>query len=281
MDSVPGHGVTTPWGQTKRILSFSELGRKSLLGRHFALKMTYFGTNLTLMLFSFQMILKMKPKVEAMNSVNISKIRFSRALAAVSLACLYLSFQAMGHTRFANQTGKPDRRQTTTRSNESGAVSPAADAVQDDVQQLLVRSIADLSHQVEKLGEEVRLLRRDAQHNSLTLELILSEERLERLETRLQETLDNKSQLDAREADIQRRMKNIQGELVLRGGLRRDESEAAIRSELQRGLDEVHAQQTANHQRSADLQAQIVELRHRVEVLTKRLDQSAEKPLQK
>src|SRR5438128_1453617 len=115
------------------------------------------------------------------------------------------------------------------------------------------RVVTDLSTQVGLLAEELRAMRRETERNSAMLELLLNEDRLSKLEDKLQQANDNKAQLDAREQEIQRRMRNIQGELALRGGLRRDEAEAAIRSELQRSQDDVHAQQAFYQQRIAEL----------------------------
>jgi uncharacterized protein involved in exopolysaccharide biosynthesis len=127
-------------------------------------------------------------------------------------------------------------------------------------------------------------LRRETERNSGTMELLLNEDRLEKVEDKLQDALNSKAQLDAREQDIQRRMRNIQGELVLRGGLRRDESEAALRAEFQRVLDEVRTQQTAHQQRIAELNSQATRLQARVETLRKKIeieDAKAEKKEEK
>lgn len=134
------------------------------------------------------------------------------------------------------------------------------------------RAVTDLSTQIGLLADELRMMRRDAERNSAMLELLLNEDRLSKLEDKLQQANDAKAQLDAREQDIQRRMRNIQGELVLRGGLRRDEAEAAIRADLQRSLDDVRAQQAVYQQRIAELNDQAARMRARVETLRKKLE---------
>jgi len=63
----------------------------------------------------------------------------------------------------------------------------------------------------------------------------------------------------------------------LRGGLRRDEAEAAIRAEIQRALDDVHNQQAGYQQRSAELIEHSTRVRARVEALRKKFDSMEEK----
>ena len=134
------------------------------------------------------------------------------------------------------------------------------------------RAITNLSAQIGLLTDEMRKLRRESQRNSAMMELLLNEDRLAKLEDKIQEAVNNKAQLDAREQEIGRRMRNIQAELSLRGVLRRDEAEAAVRSELQRALDDVRSQQAASQQRIAELNEQAVRLRARVETLRLKLD---------
>jgi hypothetical protein len=134
------------------------------------------------------------------------------------------------------------------------------------------RALTNLSTQIGFLTNELQKLRLETERNSATMELLLNEDRLAKVEDKLQDALNFKAQLDAREQDIQRRMRNIQGELVLRGGIRRDESEAALRAEFQRALDDVRSQQTAHQQRLAELTAQSTRLEARVEALRKKLE---------
>ena len=205
----------------------------------------------------------------------------ARTLVAGAILMAALLFQAgASPLRQDRQVDKTQRPRTSNRSQEP-ADTQGVDQAQADAQAMLLKSLSDLSNQVARLANEVSRLRKENERNSATLELALGEERLNKLEDKLQDALDRKSQLDAREVDVQRRMKNIQSELVLRGGLRRDESEAALRTELQRSLDDIHAQQSAYHQRAAELQSQIAELRNRIEVLRKRLEKGEEKSVEK
>ena len=58
----------------------------------------------------------------------------------------------------------------------------------------------------------------------------------------------------------------------MRGFLRRDEGEAALRTEYQRALDDTHNQQQQLQQRISELQAQVTGLRARVDTLRRRLE---------
>lgn len=136
----------------------------------------------------------------------------------------------------------------------------------------LRRELASLSIQIGALAEELRMMRNDTQRNSAVMELLLNEDRLAKLEDKIQEAGDHKAQLDAREQEITRRQRNIQGELMLRGGLRRDETETAIRNELQRALDDNRVQQSTNQQRLNELNEQAIRLRARVETSRKKLE---------
>ncbi|MEK6320875.1 MAG: SPOR domain-containing protein [Acidobacteriota bacterium] len=154
-------------------------------------------------------------------------------------------------------------------SDQDEKIEPAQTQEPDEAMR---RALTNLSNQIGLLADELRMMRRETERNSAMLELLLNEERLAKLEDKIQGAIDNKAQLDAREQEIGRRTRNIQGELVLRGGLRRDEAEAAIRADLQRALDDVRSQQTVYQQRVGELNAQAAGLRARVETLRKKLE---------
>jgi chromosome segregation ATPase len=135
------------------------------------------------------------------------------------------------------------------------------------------QAITLLTAEMISLGAEVQRLRKVTERNAATMELLLNEERLSKMEDRIRDATDRKAQLDAREQEIQRRMRNIPAELIGRGALRRDEAEIAIKAELQRALDDVHGQQTSYQQRITDLNAEAERLRARVETLRKKVDQ--------
>jgi chromosome segregation ATPase len=135
------------------------------------------------------------------------------------------------------------------------------------------QAITQLTAEMISLGSEVQRLRKVTERNAATMELLLNEERLSKMEDRIRDATDRKAQLDAREQDLQRRMRNIPGELIGRGALRREDAEAAVKAELQRALDDVHSQQTSYQQRITDLNADAERLRARVETLRKKVDQ--------
>ena len=137
--------------------------------------------------------------------------------------------------------------------------------------------MSNLSTQMDLLTKEMRLLRKATERNSMLIELLLYEERLAKIEEKLDAAIMLKSDLDAREADLQRRMKNIQQEVMLRGGLRRDEVEAALKADIQRALEDIKTRQTLQQDRISELQAQVARLRARVEALRKKLDREDEK----
>ena len=172
-----------------------------------------------------------------------------------------------------NPAGRPAQTKPQKPVPEPVENTQSTTPIQDN-DELMRQALRNLSTQIGLLTEEMQRLRRQTERNSGTMELLLNEDRLAKAEDKIQEATNYKAQLDAREQDIQRRMRNIQGELLLRGGLRRDESEAAIRTELQRALEDVRSQQAAQQARLAELVDQAARLRTRVETLRKRLEVS-------
>lgn len=169
-------------------------------------------------------------------------------------------------------TTKPRQEKTGQRPKPEAVekIEPIPNSAEAD--DAMRRAVTSLTSQIELLTEEVRGLKRETERSSGMLELLINEERLAKLEDKIQEAANQKAQLDAREQEIQRRMRNIQGELVFRGGLRREEAEAAARNDLQRALEEVRAMQIASGQRAAELNEQATRLRSRVETVRKRLE---------
>src|SRR5262249_52289017 len=144
-----------------------------------------------------------------------------------------------------------------------------ADRAANEAEQAMRLALTDLANELALLTDEVKRLRQQTSRNSTVMELLISEERLARIEDKIQDQSDRKAQLDAREQDLQRRLRNIQQELIYRGAIRREEAEAAIRSELQKSLDDVHSQQSAAQQRLTELQIQAERLRSRIGALRK------------
>lgn len=177
----------------------------------------------------------------------------------------------------AQEPVKPETKQRNQRQPQRQPVVeiPAEPQAEPESTDAAMRKVlTELSEQVNKLTVEIRRTRLDGERSSTMLELMLYEERQERIESKLQDALNYKAQLDAQEIDIQRRQRNIQQELTLRGGygLRRDEAEAALKQEFQRNLDAIHNQQTQYQTRIADLQGQSERLRSRIAELRKRAE---------
>jgi hypothetical protein len=187
------------------------------------------------------------------------KNRFKIALALCALQVFCLCRGALA------QQGNPTESQSSESSTKSVSQAQAAPV---DLQ-TAVKTLAD---QVVGLGAEVRRLRRATEKNSLYMELLLSEERLARLEDKIESLQDVKRALDARERQQHYRLDNIQQEVLLRGGLDREATEKAVRGDIQSQLDDIHSQQAGNQRRLTDLQSQSRRLQARVEELRRRLD---------
>jgi hypothetical protein len=195
-----------------------------------------------------------------------------RSLVITTAAVIAISsFNVNGEPTRQEPPGKPRQPKPTQKPVPEPTENNQLTTPIQDSDEAMRRAITNLSAQIGLLTDEMRKLRRDTERNSGMMELLLNEDRLAKVEDKLQDATNNKAQLDAREQDIQRRTRNIQGEL-LRGGLRRDEAEAAIRNELQRALDDTRTQQVANQQRIAELNEQATRLRARVETLRKKLE---------
>ncbi len=176
----------------------------------------------------------------------------------------------------AQDPPKPQPRPRPTQQQPKVTVEEKTEPeiVQETNEQILRRALDNLSDQVGKLTLEVQRMRQETERNSTMMELLLNEERLTKIEDKMDDAINNKAQLDNQEADIQRRTRNIQQELVLRAGpvLRRDEAEAALRQDFQRALENIRSQQTANQTRIADLQAQADRLKAKIEALRKKAE---------
>jgi predicted nucleic acid-binding Zn-ribbon protein len=138
-------------------------------------------------------------------------------------------------------------------------------------------AIQSLANQIALLNSELKNLRAQSERNTAVLELLLNEERLGKVEAKIDDAINYKANLDAREADIQRRLRNIQQEVLLRGGIRREESEAAIRAEFNRALEDLRAQNAKHQDTIAELQSQADRLRKRIEESRKKVEPPEEK----
>ena len=204
----------------------------------------------------------------------------SKAVSALFSVTFIIAFAAAGFgqepTRQvpAEKVRPPRPAQKSTTDAGDGSNQEIAPVNSDEAMR---RAITKLSTEIDSLTAEVKLLRRATERNSQTIELLLYEERLGKVEEKLDAAIERKAELDAREQDIQRRLRNIQQEVMLRGGLRREETEAALRAEYQRALEDIKNQQSLYQQRISDLQTQVTRLRARVEALRKKLERVEEK----
>lgn len=168
----------------------------------------------------------------------------------------------------------PQATRATEKDTERGQTD--RQELQPDPDLEMRQAIRRLSVEINSLSAEVQRLRKVTENNAQTMELLLSEERLSKVEDKIQALTDQKSQLDAREQEIQRRMRNIPGEMLLRspGTLKREETEAAAKADLQRALDEVRTQQSSSQTRLVELSAQAERLRARIVMLRAKVDQA-------
>ena len=198
-----------------------------------------------------------------------------KALMIVTLSITTLSVWCVAQEQVKQERSrqvKPVQKPAAGASEKSEAIPQPQE--QED---LLRRAVSNLSAQINLLTDEVGKLRQENARSSAMLELLINEERLTKLEDKLQDANDHKAQLDARDLEIQARMRNIQREVALRGGLRRDEAETAIRAELQRALEDNRAQQSVAQQRIAELSEHASKLRARTDTLRKRVEEPDEK----
>jgi predicted RNase H-like nuclease (RuvC/YqgF family) len=156
--------------------------------------------------------------------------RVPASLSVLFIIAFAAAVSAQEPTRQA-PAEKPRPSRPTQKTPADPADASGQDRAPLNSDEAMRRALAKLSTQIDSLAEEVKLLRRATERNSQTMELLLYEERLAKLEEKLDAAIERKAELDAREQDIQRRMRNIQQEVMLRGGLRRDEVESALRAE--------------------------------------------------
>lgn len=180
----------------------------------------------------------------------------------------------------SSKAQEPVRQDLQSTARQTKPLKPAPEPVDKPIQTTpilepndqMARAITSLSTQISVLTDELKKLRRETERNAGMMELLLNEDRLARVEDKIQAANDYKAQLDIREQDFLRRQKNVQVEVVMRGGLRRDEAEAAIKAELQRGLEDTRNQQLIYQQRIAELNEQATKLRARIEKLKKKME---------
>lgn len=211
-------------------------------------------------------------------------LMFSRAIVLLILVGIGCPVSARENgLQEAGAKTRPPKQATIDKNNDkNNEKAPERDAADTPVLDLTVvqREMQSLAEQIQLLTSEVKRLRRATETNSNTSELLLLEERLMRVEDKIDVQQDKKAALDIRELESQARLRNIQQELLFRGGLRRDETEAAIRADVQRSLQDIQNQRNVVQQRITELQNEAARLRFRIDELQKKMEKT-EKPEEK
>jgi len=198
----------------------------------------------------------------------------------LSVTMLLVSFQpVLAHEPRQSEPSTPRAPRAAQKEPQRGQTNKQEQEAQSEPEEEMRRAITHLTVEINSLSAEVQQLRRVTERNAQSMELLLNEERLSKVEDKIQALTDQRSQLDAREQEIQRRMRNIPAEMLVRGPvtLRREEIEAAIKVELQRALDDVRSQQTSSQHRLAELTAQAERLRARIVMLRPKVEQAESK----
>jgi len=196
--------------------------------------------------------------------------------ALISVLAISITLSGASAT-IAQQPARQNEKVRPAQKNSDAEAEKSEAAAKESTDEALRLAITGLANQVAILSSELRRLREETQKNSERIELLFYEDRMGKIEAKIEEALNDKINLDAREQDIQRRQRNISQEALLRGGIRREEAEAAARADLQRALDDVHERQENAQKRIADLQAQSDRLSTRVEALRKKVEPPAKK----
>lgn len=189
--------------------------------------------------------------------MRISKLG-TVSLIAAFVICLSLVGSAAGQ--------EPEQKAEPTSPAQTN--QPIAKSETEQLRQ----TIKELSDQIYALSTEVKRLRHSTELNSDAMKLILYEDRLARVEDTLDSAMAQKSELENEEHQIIARQNNINGEVLIRGGLNREDSERAIRDDLQRQLDNIHARQSTNQRRLSELQSEASNLKSAIESLSKKVD---------
>jgi hypothetical protein len=186
----------------------------------------------------------------------------SAAFSLVVGLAMVLTFSAIGAAQQVPQEGQ--------QKPADEKAQPANGTQQSDLE--LRAAIKALVKEVQNLTGEVSKLRHAAEQNADAMQLLLYEDRLARTVDEISAATARKAELDSSELTLNYRKSNIQQELIWRGGLDREASEAAIRSEIERSLHDVHAQQAANEKRLMELQNEEPILRSRIQELRRKLN---------
>jgi chromosome segregation ATPase len=193
----------------------------------------------------------------------ISKVRFPRSLLVAALVALTLG--SVSAVSAQDPDGRP----------KAGDAAPASETVK--AQATAADPVKALSDQVRELSAEIRNLRRTIERNDQRIELLLSEEKLARVEDGIAVSQQRAADLDAADQTLQYRENHVNDEVVLRGGLDREATEEAVRADIQQRSQEVEAGRAANQKRMSSLEAEASRLRNHIADLHRALNPDADK----
>ena len=202
----------------------------------------------------------------------------SKLFAAIFMIVLIGATSTAG---MAQEPVKPAQR--PARPDQKAADQPAVPVETEEqeetesTREALRRAIIKLSDQIGLLTAEVQKLGKETERNSAAMQLLLYEERLARVEEKIEAAENQKLQLEAQEQNFQNRLRNIQQELIFRGVIRRSEAEKAIRAELEDAIASTRSQMETAQQRIIELQSQAEWLRQQIEALRRKLTPAPEK----
>ena len=139
----------------------------------------------------------------------------------------------------------------TSRSSSTRRATEQRRATAEERRANTNQQIDDLKDSVRVLEAEIRALHREVS-NSRAAEvsaadmqrLDLLEQREERLENRLDTARQRLRDAEAREMEVQRGLDNVDTERILYGGLNREDSERAVRNNLERAMARVRTEIT-------------------------------------
>src|SRR5437763_15593580 len=127
-----------------------------------------------------------------------------RTLSAIFLSVIVITLLAVGgRAQEPTRPAKPRTPRPAQKPETEPAPQAEAAVETPSSEEQMRRTLNNLATQIVALNAEIKSLRRASERNSLALELLLSEERLAKIEDKLDQATQRKADLDAREAEIQ------------------------------------------------------------------------------
>ncbi|MEW6729852.1 MAG: hypothetical protein AB1489_00820 [Acidobacteriota bacterium] len=129
----------------------------------------------------------------------------------------------------------------------------------------------DLAAEVRKLTQEIRRLHASQRRMLDVLLLQIEQGHAEKLDDKLAGVESQLRNLTAREANLEKRLSNISGELAARNILNRIEGERIVRAELQAELDQVRAERQRLEPQQRRLNEQVEDVNRRLDLIRGRI----------